>query len=64
MYNLLKIHQNLLANSLDVKGSSKTVWNDLVGTINFWGFVDFLMIDGGAPGVFSLIFENNILDRG
>jgi hypothetical protein len=64
VYNPLQTHQILLANSLEVNGSSKTVWKDLVGTINFWGFAGFLMIEGGAPGVFSLSLENNIRERG
>jgi hypothetical protein len=64
VYNPPQIYQILLANSLEVKGSSKTVWKDLVGTINFWGSAGFLMIEGGAPGVFSLSLENNILERG
>jgi hypothetical protein len=32
--------------------------------MNFCVLADFLVTDGGAPGVFSLSFENNILDSG
>jgi hypothetical protein len=35
-----------------------------VGTINFCGLADFLVIEGGALGVFSLSLEKSILERG